>query len=563
MADSNKNKPKVLFVGIDAADPDYLDKRFSEGALPNLASFKEKGCWGRMRSTFPVLSSAAWSTISTGLPPEKHGIYEFTRRKAGTWQDEIILGGLKQGEDVWQIAARNGLRTVSINMPMTYPPQGIPDGVVVSGMDTPGEGVDFITPKEEKKPFLAKIPGYRIEQTAAQFDTIDQFIEATSTQMENRQKAALYLFKRFRPDLAIVIFTALDRILHALWKYVDPDHPAFKRPEAESWRKQIDKLYDQVDTYLGELIEWAGENSTTIICSDHGGAAVHGIFYLNRWLIREGYLSVSGGGNSGVLRVISGMQKWVKLHVPRGIKNVFNRIFPNLYENVETKRGLSRIIPAKTKLYAWRKTDVIRVNLAGREPGGIVEPGDQFNSLLDEVKSKLENVVDPRTGHTPIKKVWTRFEVYPDADDLEDCPDLVIEWNDKLYAVDTTFDNPGGTLFESEEKPGKPWREEINGNHAPYGIFGAKGRGVLEGKMLGDVDIKSVTPAILHALNIAKPSSLPANPPGGVFDNLGGGEMKAETDQSEQSPGTQAADEVYTDEEREIIEKRLRDLGYM
>ena len=85
--------PKVLFIGIDAADPDYINRRIETGGLPNFKALGEKGIRCKMRSTFPVLSSAAWSTISTGLPPEHHGIYEFFRRKPGTWIDEPVLGG--------------------------------------------------------------------------------------------------------------------------------------------------------------------------------------------------------------------------------------------------------------------------------------------------------------------------------------------------------------------------------------------------------------------------------------------------------------------------------------
>ncbi len=632
--------PKVLFIGIDAADPTYIDRRIAAGGLPNIARFRRQGVWGRMRSTFPVLSSAAWSTIATGLPPEKHGIFEFFKRKPGTWQDEINHGGTKQGKDIWRIAADHGLRAVSINMPITYPPKPIPNGIVVSGMDTPGEGAAFVAPPDMKTSLLKAVPDYRIELTAAQFKTIDEFLETTSSTLKARRDAAFHLFELNKPELAMVVFTALDRVLHALWKYMDPQHPAFHHPDARKWRGWVDRLYDEVDGYFGELVEWAGPEATVITCSDHGGAAVHGVFFLNRWLMREGYLHLKPSGGSKLLTYGSKAQKWVKRVVPRSVKNVVNKIFPNLYADVETMRGLQRIDPDRTRVYAWRKCDVMRFTLKGREPGGTLEHGLDYETLAGEIKEKLEHIVDPRNGRKPIRRVWTRWEAYPLAGELDDCPDLVIEWDDRIYEVDTTLDNPAGPLFTTEEKPDKPWREEINGEHALYGVFGAKGPNVAQGVTLDDMEITAVAPAILEALGIPRetgmigkaPSELNTGSPDMPVRENATGDKSTEDDRGvipakagiqeggkegtegvipakagiqegakEGSEGVIPAkagiqeggkegsegiipakagiqeggdadqddkkktdtEDVYTEEEKKLLEKRLRDLGYM
>lgn len=371
--------------------------------------------------------------------------------------------------------------------------------------------------------------------------------------MDARMQAARFMFERHRPELAVVIFTALDRVLHALWKWMDPAHPASRRPEAEQWRKKVDALYDQVDGYLGELIQWAGEQARIIVCSDHGGAAVHGIFHLNRWLMQEGYLELKSSGSGTMLHFAGKAQKWVKRNVPPSIKNRINRLFPNLYANVETTRGLTRIDPARTRAYGWRKTDVIRVNLAGREPGGIIHPGEEFRALIAEIQEKLEKLVDTRNGHHPVRKVWTRFNVYPRADELDDCPDLVIEWNDRLYECSTTLDHPSGPIFEDEELTGNaPWSEEINGNHALYGIFGAMGPGIKPLGDIGQTEILAVAPTVLTALGVPIPSSMPGFPPRGLFAD----EIQGKTSREPESGGTEdekssSVDEVYTDEERD------------
>ncbi len=581
-------KPKVLFIGIDAADPVYIDRRIAEGGLPNIAKFRSEGAWGKMRSTFPVLSSAAWSTIATGLPPEKHGIFEFFRRKPGTWQDEINHGGMKKGKDVWRIAAEHGMPAVSINMPITYPPKPVQNGIVVSGMDTPGEGAAFVSPPEMKTSLLKAVPDYRIELTAAQFKTVEEFLETTSRTLRARRDAAFHLFEQGKPELAMVVFTALDRVLHALWKYMDPQHPAYHYPDAKRWRKWVDRLYDEVDTYFGELVEWAGPDAHVFTCSDHGGAAVHGIFFLNRWLMSEGYLRTRELKENKLLKTTSRLQKFAKKVVPREIKNVVNRIFPNLYADVESVRGMQRIDPERTRVYGWRKCDVMRLMLKGREPGGTIEHGLTYEALVGEIKEKLEHLIDPRNGRKPIRRVWTRWEAYPLSRELDDCPDLVIEWADRIYEVDTTLDDPQGPLFTTEEKPDKPWREEINGQHALYGVFGAKGPSIASGITLENMEITAVAPSILEALGLPREKGMTGTIPSELFTSspaatsspaMPGREdsAAANTDpgvipakagihslsDSDQADDTDTADDVYTDEEKELLEKRLRDLGYM
>jgi predicted AlkP superfamily phosphohydrolase/phosphomutase len=564
MKTGNNRCPKVLFIGIDAADPDYMDHRVDNGGLPNFKSFREAGVWSRMRSTFPVLSSAAWSTISTGLPPEKHGIYEFFRRKPGTWTDEPVHGGSKSGECFWEVAARHGLNTVTINMGMTYPPKAVPNGVVVAGMDTPGEGTAFVEPPEEKSALLRAVPDYKIELTAPQYHDADHFLDAISNQIDARMKAARFLFDRHQPDLAVVVFTAADRILHALWKYVDPNHPAYESPEAAQRRTQVDRIYDQIDSCLGELMDWAGSDATIIITSDHGGGAVHGIFYLNRWLAQEGYLAIREDAKFATLKTAENAQLWIKRNIPRGVKNIFNRMFPDLHTSVGTRLGLSVINPEKTRLYGWRKADVLRVNLWGREPGGTVSPGKEYEKLLQEVKDKLEAVVDPRNGRKPICKVWTRYEAYPLAGELTDCPDLVIEWGDYLYECDTTLEDLDGPLFTSEEKPNEPFGVEQNGKHARHGIFGIQGPDINRDVILEVMDIINIAPTVIAALGLDVPAAMTGNVPDGLFTGEVRKEMPEETETAK-TPSRKEGEEkeVYSDKEREEIEKRLRDLGYM
>src|SRR5262249_33185147 len=52
------------------------------------------------------------------------------------------------------------------------------------------------------------------------------------------------------------------------------------------------------------------------------------------------------------------------------------------------------------------------LNLKGREPDGIIEPGDVQESMLSDLKQRLESVVDPDTEQRVIRNVYLAREEY-------------------------------------------------------------------------------------------------------------------------------------------------------
>jgi predicted AlkP superfamily pyrophosphatase or phosphodiesterase len=63
--------PKVMLIGIDGVRPDVL----AEVATPNLDALAALGAFtARTRTTTPSVSGPSWSSMLTGVWPEKHGV---------------------------------------------------------------------------------------------------------------------------------------------------------------------------------------------------------------------------------------------------------------------------------------------------------------------------------------------------------------------------------------------------------------------------------------------------------------------------------------------------------
>jgi predicted AlkP superfamily phosphohydrolase/phosphomutase len=87
---------------------------------------------------------------------------------------------------------------------------------------------------------------------------------------------------------------------------------------------------------------------------------------------------------------------WVKLR---------NRLSPKI---------LSRAVDAalefdlkNTRAYYAFGTDGIRINLKGKESQGIVEPGQEFETLREELKERLLEIKDSETGKDIIAQAWS------------------------------------------------------------------------------------------------------------------------------------------------------------
>ena len=57
----------VIFVGLDGADWELLDRVMSAGTMPDLARLVRQGTAGILETLHPPLSPIVWTTMMTGV----------------------------------------------------------------------------------------------------------------------------------------------------------------------------------------------------------------------------------------------------------------------------------------------------------------------------------------------------------------------------------------------------------------------------------------------------------------------------------------------------------------
>ncbi|MEE0810376.1 alkaline phosphatase family protein [Blautia sp.] len=77
-----KNK-KVLFLGLDAAMPDLIQKFVQEGYMPHVKRIMEQGIFSRLETVFPPLTAAAWTAIVSGAGAGTNGVPSLMVKHSG------------------------------------------------------------------------------------------------------------------------------------------------------------------------------------------------------------------------------------------------------------------------------------------------------------------------------------------------------------------------------------------------------------------------------------------------------------------------------------------------
>jgi predicted AlkP superfamily phosphohydrolase/phosphomutase len=151
------NRPKLLILGFDGMDPRLLERWMKAGQLPNLTRLASTGAVRPLATTHSPESPTAWASFATGVNPGKHNIYDFLVRDTSTYLPDLgmvrreparfllsyvplakpKLFSLRGGSSFWVTAGQAGVRSSILTVPVTFPPEEVPNGELLSGLPLP------------------------------------------------------------------------------------------------------------------------------------------------------------------------------------------------------------------------------------------------------------------------------------------------------------------------------------------------------------------------------------------------------------------------------------------
>jgi predicted AlkP superfamily phosphohydrolase/phosphomutase len=563
-----KREPKILCLGFDGATMDLIRPWVAAGKLPTFKYLSESGCFGELESVVQPCSAQAWTSFMTGKNPGKHGIFGFRKQLPGSYKHIFASGSMVASKKIWNILSQSGKKVFVMNVPVTYPPEPV-NGCLISGMDAPGTDSVFTYPPELRKELMRATNGkYVITVHLGGYLTSDRrrrkALDKLLDMAERRTQAALHFMRTHPWHFAMVKYDIPDQAQHYFWHYLHLDGNG-------KFGDAIYRTYLKLDEIVARFLREIDEETTLMVVSDHGGGPHCGkVIHVNEWLRRQGFLEprfVEKNGReksagSAARKFSYQFTKWIYLSVllrilPDSAKDALSRIFPGLRSQVRHYLKFSFLDWRHTRAYLGGNLDVININLKGREPEGIVEPGEEYEGLRNDIISGLRSIEDPETGRAVFERIFKREEVY-EGEYLGEAPDLLLVPRGYAYSMGRELLNDSGSPLVAPVRH----HRGISGIHTMEGIFFLHGKPFKRNCRIDGAKITDLAPTIFYLMGLPVPDDMDGRPLSDAFC-----ESFLQERPIRYSKGDGIApkryESVYTHGEARAIEARLRGLGYI
>jgi predicted AlkP superfamily phosphohydrolase/phosphomutase len=455
---ASRPRMKIFVAGLDCAAPELV---FRQPGLPNLKALMGQGCYGRLESIVPPITVPAWMCMATSQDPGSLGVYGFRNRIDYSYSNlGVVTSGSITAPAIWDVLGNAGQHVVIVGVPPNYPPRKV-HGISVGCFLTPDpDKYAYTHPPGVKREIEQLVGSYPVDVKGFRTDDKPWLLREIYEMTRKHFEVVRHLMTSVEWDYFQFVEIGVDRIHHGFWKYHDPAHR--QHEPNHPLGSAITDYYEYLDEELGRTFELLDGDTARLVVSDHGAQRLDGGFCVNDWLIREGLLTLR-----------------------------------------EQPARPTALVPA---LVDWSRTRVwseggyyarVFVNLEGREPEGIVPPGE-YENLLDELTTRLEALPDD-TGRTMGTRVFRPNRLYRTVRNV--APDLIAHFGD-LY-----WRSIGGVGYDSLYR-----QENDTGpddcNHAQFGMFilsapGLRATGEIHGMRLLDI-----APTLLDLSGRAIPDSM-------------------------------------------------------
>lgn len=547
-------KRKVVVIGLDGGTFDILRPLAEEGRLPTLARVMRDGVCGELTSTIPPITAAAWTSFATGKNPGKHGLVDFVYFPNHGYSVSVANSINRRGKAIWNILGDLGRGVGVVGVPMTYPTEEV-NGFLLSGMMTPPSSENFAYPPELVGELTREVGEYVVHAGEGVLPSDpERYLDKMKADIAIRVKCALYLLRKYNPDFFMFVFGALDPLQHQFFNHI---HAPSLPSGGNGMRERILSVYDEVDARIAQILEMADEETTLIFMSDHGFGPLQGFLHLNNWFLDKGYLALKGDIRSRVKYLLFRAD-----FTPETAHNLARRLRLDLRRRVNRGRAyrkLQRIFLSfedidweATKAYALGHIGQIYINLRGRQPQGIVEPGPEYEELREKIKAELLDLVIPITGEKAIERVYKREEIYW-GENLEQTPDLLL--------IPKGFSHVA--FGESEFGSNRLFGPSLGhtGHHRLNGILIMQGPEMRSGQSIQGANIVDLAPTILYAMGCPIPRDMDGRVLTEAFHRQF---LEAQPiSYGEAATAAEERERAYSETDEAEVRERLKGLGYI
>lgn len=428
----------IVVIGLDAFDVDLLHRWSREGRLPFLRSLMERGVVARLESTQDLFSDAPWPSVNGGVSPAKHAFYNHLQLRRGTLEIERVDAQYCRQLPFWQYLKDTGLKVATLDVPKTFPIEGL-DGIQVcawgehypllrTAVSIPSGALNDIISRFGEYPHPKEMPippsrdwEYRTYQTY-----IDN--------IERKRRATEYLLGLDDWDFFFSVFSEVHYADHQFYDHMEPSHWGHEPEAPDDLKEALPDVAARTDAALASIFAKLPPEATYVVLSVHG---VETNFSANHLMVevleKLGFLTRAERQSS--TNAIGSVLRWtsaIRELIPQRVRDFINdRLVPDAVHDEADSSALGGGFDWSRTRAFFLPSDhfhaLLSLNLRGREPQGIVEPGTEADAVCEELASQLMHLTNPATGKPAVRDVVRIADKYEGAN-LSELPELVVRW---------------------------------------------------------------------------------------------------------------------------------------
>ena len=511
---------KVLVLGVDAANPALLQDWAEDGTLPHIRSLISRGLVGKTRGIEGFFTGSTWPSFYTGVTPARHGFHYQVQLKPGTYDFyQRASEGLVKRDPFWSHLSRAGRRVAVLDVPLTQLDPSL-NGIQVVEWGGHDAIYGFRTwPSQASETIRSRFGEYppgpscdAVRRTPGDYrDFTDRLVRGV------RAKAELtrHFLQQGGWDFFMQVFTESHCVGHQCWHLHDLTHQAHDPSIVAVTGDPLRTVYAAIDTAIGEVLDGAGDALCVVVVA-HGMSHWYGSqFLLREILFRLGvaHRPAAAVARSDLLATVIAPARWAWRRLPAAVRGWLAPLRERLHCQATNGGDLPTIgvDPVSSGCFPVGNglaVGGIRLNLIGREPQGVLEPGTKAEAFSNDLTADLLSIVDERTGRPLVRRVLRTADLYA-GEELDHLPDLLVEWSDEVPTGSTLVGNGAGAVIRaSSSKIGVV--EGINqygrtGEHRPNGLFIAAGPSVRPNLLQREVSILDFAPTFARFLAVDLP----------------------------------------------------------
>jgi predicted AlkP superfamily phosphohydrolase/phosphomutase len=510
---STAESPRTLVVGLESAALPLIEQWIHEGSLPFLGSMLRACPLVTLHTPIHVLQPCVWPSLLTGASPGRHGRYQiWSQIETGSYdfpQPPAMLGSLRRYEE---FLADRGIGAALVDIPTDIRIPGHRGLHVVDWGTEYRFGRCEIEPRKFAARIAREVAAHPIPSDWHTGDSQPEHLELARRLEEGvRARSAFTGWLLEQPDLrhVFMVFSEMHKAAHWFWKYMDRNHVDYE-DSPPALRDGVRHIYEAVDRELAAIAEQLGPQDNLVVLSEQGmGPNYRGDHLVEQFLQTLGLLVRDGpppprgdvlprdGRHAPRAAAPSALRRAVtaaKARIPRALKAPLHAL--RYRSNIDWRQTRVFQLPTDRNTY-------LRVNLRGREPQGCVEPGAEYEALLDHLETELRALRDGATGKPAVVEIF-RIRTLFHGDYADGLPDLAVQWASDT-PVDSLQSASVGTLSLAV-------RELRSGNHRPEGFLLARGPAFIAGPQRLVGDMLQIPATLLRLHGVPRPAQFEQAP---------------------------------------------------